>query len=82
MRETFSNARLVTPEYILVPIAAYRDACESVINKRVAMLTVKSEETRARIDQITIGRHVERHGLVGFPFLMGDVALIKLANSS
>ena len=39
-----------------------RDACESVINKRVAMLTVKSGETRARIDQITIGRHVERHG--------------------
>lgn len=38
MRGTFPNARLVT-------IAAYRDACESVINKRVAMLTVKSGES-------------------------------------
>lgn len=59
-----------------------RDACESVINKRVAMLTVKSGETRARIDQITIGRHVERHELVRFPFPTGDPAIINLADSS
>lgn len=48
----------------LVTIAAYREmrVSQSLI-KRVAMLAVKSgETTRARIDQITIGRHVERHG--------------------
>lgn len=42
----------------------------------------KAERARARIDQITIGRHVERHWLGGFPFLVWAMALINLANSS
>jgi len=46
-------------------LSAYRDACESVINKTVARHTVKSVQSRVRIDQITIARHVWRCGTEG-----------------
>lgn len=59
-------------------LSAYRDACESVINKRVAVHTVKSLEPRVRIDQITIGRHVRRRGTEGSRSLTSIAIVISL----
>lgn len=45
------------------------------------MHTVKSSEPRVRIDQITIGRHVRRHGTEGSRSLT-SITVVIFANST